>query len=247
MPPRTAEIAAKSGARRTQGDHLAVTDMVNAVGAEHVSVNGRGWCRRPSPRFDSPPRTRAEKPPNVTSTVARSSGLATSRLASVCERPDRRLRTARRRGGPVRPGRGPRRRPAVRSAEFPALSWLAPSGPLHCPELNPHCPESARPGRAGRCPTGPRRCGRSVASRRATARGYIAPNSPARATEPAGTAVRGSDRRGTRRRGSPSTRYAKPGAKPLNPTRHSVAVWASMTCAVVSPVWPATSARSGPS
>ena len=34
----------------------------------------------------SPPRTRAEKPPNVTSTVARSGGLATSRLASACAR-----------------------------------------------------------------------------------------------------------------------------------------------------------------
>src|SRR5271170_5799434 len=41
----------------------------------------------------SPPRTRAENPPRVTSMVARSSGLATSRLASVCDRrsaaPDR--------------------------------------------------------------------------------------------------------------------------------------------------------------
>ena len=34
----------------------------------------------------SPPRTRAEKPPKVTSTVARSSGLATSRLASRVRR-----------------------------------------------------------------------------------------------------------------------------------------------------------------
>jgi len=34
----------------------------------------------------SPPRTRAENPPKVTSTVARSSGLATSRLARVWAR-----------------------------------------------------------------------------------------------------------------------------------------------------------------
>ena len=34
----------------------------------------------------SPPRTRAENPPKVTSMVARSPGLATSRLARVCER-----------------------------------------------------------------------------------------------------------------------------------------------------------------
>ena len=62
----------------------------------------------------SPPRTRAENPPKVTSMVARSSGLATSRLASVCERrsaaPDR---VTPRWASPTRP-----------------RSWMRASGPV---------------------------------------------------------------------------------------------------------------------
>src|SRR5882757_7733532 len=82
----------------------------------------------------SPPCTRAAKPPKVTSTVARSSGLATSRLASLCER---------RSAAPDRPT--PRCACPIRPR-----SWTTASGPVRRisrvvtvyssrgPELNPH-------------------------------------------------------------------------------------------------------------
>ena len=78
-------------------------------------------------------------------------------------------------------------------------------------------------------------------------RGYTPENSPARPTAPAGTSARGVARRGTASRGSPPVRYPKPGANPVNATRHGVPVWAAITPSRPRPVSLATSARSAPS
>src|SRR5271156_1345391 len=96
----------------------------------------------------SPPRTRAENPPKVTSMVERSSGLATSRLASVCERrsaaPDRvtptwasptRPRSWTRASGPVR-----RISRVVMGVSFRVLAHL----PLRGPELDPRARRQQR-------------------------------------------------------------------------------------------------------
>src|SRR6185312_13600579 len=85
----------------------------------------------------SPPWTLAQNPPTVTSTVARSSGLATRRLASVCDRrsaaPDRPTPMWAR---PVRPrswttASGPVRR-------ISRVATVPPSELSGCPELDPH-------------------------------------------------------------------------------------------------------------
>src|ERR1700758_2979059 len=87
----------------------------------------------------SPPRTRAEKPPNVTSTVARSSGLATSRLASLCAwrsaAPDRLTPRWESPGRPRswRTANGPVRRISRLISGCATATSLSPG-----PELTPH-------------------------------------------------------------------------------------------------------------
>src|ERR1700758_4122584 len=97
----------------------------------------------------SPPRTRAENPPNVTSTVARSSGFATSRLASLCAwrsaAPDRLTPRWESPGRPRswRTANGPVRRISRLISGCATATSLSPG-----PELNPHAPRQ-------QCRTGP--------------------------------------------------------------------------------------------
>src|SRR5579875_1539706 len=86
----------------------------------------------------SPPCTRAEKPPNVISIVARSSGLATSRLAKACARrsaaPDR---VTPRWASPILPRSSiSASGPVVRTSSVVTGDLLQSS--LCGPELHPH-------------------------------------------------------------------------------------------------------------
>src|ERR1700727_3870 len=88
----------------------------------------------------SPPRTRALNPPIVTSMVARLSGLATSRLASVCDRrsaaPDR---VTPRWASPTRP------RSSMRaSGPVCRISSVVMVASLCSPELDPHARHQQR-------------------------------------------------------------------------------------------------------
>src|ERR1700754_2479688 len=87
----------------------------------------------------SPPCTRAAKPPKVTSTVARSSGLATRRLASLCERrsaaPDR---PTPRWACPTRPRSWTTASGPVRRISRLITGFVTACSLSRGPELNPH-------------------------------------------------------------------------------------------------------------